>query len=497
MYKKQLIIIFLFLFFISYAQNEFITLWKPNASGTIDNSITFGGTGTSYTISWEEVGFPQHSGVMNSVTSNSSNPITISFGTSLNTNPLQAIYKLKVSNGSGLFYGFKAGTDSINPNANTELTEISQWGDIVWLQQFIAGFAGCPNLNVTAADTPNLTQINNLSQMFFNCSSLIGNNSFSNWNTNTITNMNSMFSRAKLFNQNIGTWNTANVTDFSGMFSYASAFNQNISGWNTAAGTNFSAMFKDAVAFNQPLNSWNTKNATNFRYVFSNAAAFNQPLNNWNTGKVTDFEYMFENAVSFNQPIGNWDVSKVNYFSGFNMFNGAILFNQDISTWNIKLQNFGWNSISFGFKNSGLSCTNYSNFLVALNNNPTWANSNITSGTIYATGLVYSTPQAIMARAQLVNKGFNIIGDSYNSGCFLSTAEVSVKPKTPAYPNPTTGAITVESTENETVYLYDITGKVIKNMTLNKGKNNIDLTGYPSGNYLLKGNSTFAKIIKK
>lgn len=59
MYKKQLVIIFLFLFFIANAQTEFITLWKPNINGTIDNSISFGGTGTDYTISWEEVGYPE------------------------------------------------------------------------------------------------------------------------------------------------------------------------------------------------------------------------------------------------------------------------------------------------------------------------------------------------------------------------------------------------------------------------------------------------------
>ncbi|CAI8798208.1 BspA family leucine-rich repeat surface protein [Chryseobacterium sp. IT-36CA2] len=497
MYKKQLIIIFLFLFFISYAQTEFITLWKPNANGTIDNSINFGGTGTSYTISWEEVGFPQHSGLMTSVTSNSNNPITISFGTSLNINPLQATYKLKVSNGNGLFYGFRANNGIMNPTGNQELIEISQWGNTTWLQQFDSGFANCPSLNVTATDTPDLTQINNLSQMFLNCSSLVGNNSFSYWNTNNITDMSSMFSRATLFNQNIGTWNTAKVTNFSSMFSFAASFNQNISAWNTISGTDFSSMFSDAVTFNQPLNSWNTKNATNFRYTFYNAVAFNQPLNNWNTSKATDFENMFKKATSFNQPIGNWDVSKVNYYAGFNMFEEALHFDQDISTWNIKLQNFSWGSIYFGFKNAGLSCTNYSKFLIALNNNPTWTSSTITAGTIDATGLIYSTPQAILARAQLINKGFNIIGDSYNSGCFLSTAEVSVKQKTSAYPNPTTGMITVESTENENAYLYDITGKIIKTVTLNKGKNSIDLTGYPSGNYLLKGNSTFAKIIKK
>lgn len=328
---------------------------------------------------------------------------------------------------------------------------------------------------------------------------MIGNDSFSHWNTSTITNMNNMFNRAVLFNQNIGSWNTAKVKDFSSMFSFASAFNQNISGWNTASGNTFTAMFKDAVAFNQPLNSWNTANVTNFRYTFSNATSFNQPLNNWNTGKSTSFEYMFENAVAFNQPIGNWNVSKVINSTGFNMFNGASHFDQDISTWNIQLQNFDANFISFGFKDSGLSCINYNKFLIALINNPTWATSTITGGNIYATGLNYSTSQAIMARAQLINKGFTIIGDSYNASCngSLSTVETSKQIKAQAYPNPTTGVINIESTASENVYLYDITGKIIKTISLNKGNNRIDLSEYPSGNYMLKSNTIFTKIIKK
>lgn len=497
MYKKQLVIIFLFLFFISYAQNEFITLWKPNISGTIDNSISFGGTGTNYTISWEEVGYPQHNGVL-SVTSNSTIFTTISFGTSLNPNPIQATYKVKASNGNGIFYGFKANA-SMNSGGNPELFEVSQWGDILWLQQFDQGFSNCPNLNVTATDVPNLTQINNVSKMFFNCPSLIGNSSFANWNTDNITNMNGMFSKAKLFNQPIGTWNTAKVTDFRDMFSYASSFNQNISAWNTSSGTNFISMFQDAIAFNQPLNSWNTSNATNFRYMFSNAKSFNQPLNNWNTSKVVSFDQMFTNASSFNQPIGNWDVSKIGGAYGFMMFNGASLFDQDLSTWNIKFQNVPSAYVYFGFNNSGLSCINYNKFLIALSNNPTLSNLGSAIGVIEAAGLTYSTPQAIMARAQLTNKGFTINGDTYNPSCNtnLSTSETSKQIKIPAYPNPTTGVITIESTTNENAYLYDITGKIIKNVILNKGNNRIDLTEYPSGNYLLKSNTIFTKIIKK
>jgi hypothetical protein len=208
---------------------------------------------------------------------------------------------------------------------------------------------------------------------------------------------------------------------------------------------------------------------------------------------------MFTNAESFNQPIGNWDVSRMNDAYGFMMFNGALHFDQDISTWNIKLQNIYSNSITFGLKNTALSCTNYNKFLIALSNNPTWSTSTVTSGSIDATGLTYSTPQAIMARAQLVNKGLNIVGDTYNVNCNanLSTIETSKQIKTAAYPNPTTGVINIETTANENVYLYDITGKLIKNITLNKGNNRIDLTEYPSGNYLLKGNTVSTKIIKK
>lgn len=497
MCKKQLIIIFLLLFCISYAQNEFTTIWKPNANGVIDHSIRFGGTGTDYTIYWHEVGYPEHNGMFDYVNSSSSEPLLIYFGPSFHPDPLQATYELKVSSGNGSFYGFRANTEIIPPGGNQELIELSQWGNTTWLQQFDRAFANCPNLNVTAADTPDLTQITSLSQMFLNCSSLTGHTSFSYWNPFRITDMSGMFSGATLFNQNIGNWDTAKVTNFSSMFSSASSFNQDISAWNTISGTDFSSMFADATAFNQPLNSWNTENATNFRYTFYNAEAFNQPLDNWNTGKVTDFEHMFENAVSFNQPIGNWDVSKVDYFAGFNMFAGASHFDQDISSWNIKLQNFSWNTIYFGLKNAGLSCTNYSNFLIALNNNPTWASSTITSGTIDATGLVYSTPQAMLARAQLISKGFNIIGDSYISGCFLSTREASPKTKTSAYPNPTTGVINVESSVDENVYLYDNNGNLIKNILFRKGKNTIDLTEYPSGDYIFKGDNFFNKITKQ
>jgi len=48
-----------------------------------------------------------------------------------------------------------------------------------------------------------------------------------------VTDMNSMFYKASVFNQPIGNWNTAAVTNMNAMFYYASAFsNQDLSSWN-------------------------------------------------------------------------------------------------------------------------------------------------------------------------------------------------------------------------------------------------------------------------
>lgn len=65
------------------------------------------------------------------------------------------------------------------------------------------------------------------------------------------------------------------------------------------------------------------------------------------------------------------------------------------------------------------------------------------------------------------------------------------------YPNPTTGVINVESSVDENVYLYDNNGSLIKNILFRKGKNTIDLTEYPSGDYIFKGDTFFNKITKQ
>ena len=64
-------------------------------------------------------------------------------------------------------------------------------------------FAGASNLGTVtgASDTPNLSSVTDMSQMFWNATS---------------------------FNQDIGGWDVSNVTTMSAMFNSDSAFNQDI-----------------------------------------------------------------------------------------------------------------------------------------------------------------------------------------------------------------------------------------------------------------------------
>ncbi|UWD35181.1 BspA family leucine-rich repeat surface protein [Mycoplasma cottewii] len=154
------------------------------------------------------------------------------------------------------------------------------------------------------------------------------------WDTSNVTNMSSMFSFARNFNQQLGNkFNTSNVTNMSFMFGYARNFNQPIN-FNTSNVTDMSEMFSEAKNFNQPIN-FNTSNVTNMSDMFNGARDFNQPIN-FNTSNVTNMSGMFRNCWNFNQPLNTWDVSNVNDMSG--MFQGAFEFNQNISSWDVKIK---------------------------------------------------------------------------------------------------------------------------------------------------------------
>ena len=209
-----------------------------------------------------------------------------------------------------------------------KLTEVAQWGTSSWSRM---RFWGAANMDVTATDLPSFVVGADLSYLFAECKSLVGNSTFNSWNTTNVTNMAAMFQNCSLFNQPIGLWDTSNVTNMTDMFRNAIAFNQPIGSWTTNNVTGMGGMFFGAAAFNQPLNSWNTGNVISMQYMFAFAPSFNQNLNSWSTGKVTSMAYMFTGAKAFNGAIGNWTTSSVTDMTA--MFQGAEVFNQSIGLW--------------------------------------------------------------------------------------------------------------------------------------------------------------------
>ena len=214
-----------------------------------------------------------------------------------------------------------------------KLLSITSFGDVI-LGNSSGVFWGCSNLNLSGVtDTPNLSSMNTLTAMFFQCTGITTVNNINLWDVSSITNMQSMFQAASNFNDDISSWDVSNVTNMFAMFDSASDFDQNIDSWDVSSVTNMSSMFANAINFNQNLNSWNVSGVTTFNSTFANATSFNGNISNWNVSNATNMTSFFSQAVSFNQNITSWDVSNVTNMSG--MFGGALAFNQNIDSWDV------------------------------------------------------------------------------------------------------------------------------------------------------------------
>jgi len=352
-----------------YVGTPFVTTWKTDnltPGSTADNQIKIStqGTGYNYNIDWGDG--TSDIGVTGDI-------IHTYATTTIKT------YTVSISGAFPRIY-FNAGSYD-----NAKLISVDQWGTNPW-QSMGYAFYGCANLVFNATDAPDLSQVLDMSYMFYDATNF--DSDISGWNVSTVTdmswmfgvtafnqningwdvssvtnmqgmffadavfnkdlnlwgnkvalvkNMSSMFYRARAFNGNITTWNVSSVTDMSFMFNEADVFNQDISAWTVSSVTNMRGMFSFALAFSQKIGGWDVSSVTNMSQMFSNAIAFNEDLSAWanKLSLVTNMSSMFEYAIIFDKPIGSWDVSNVTDMS--QMFYGASAFNQDLSAWGDKL----------------------------------------------------------------------------------------------------------------------------------------------------------------
>lgn len=555
---RKLIALLLFIVTIQVtkAQNEFITVWKPgnvqpyaydgipvNSTG---NQIWLPTEGINYQITWEEIGYPSHTGILSGVISGYH--ILVDFGTSLNPDPANATYRVKVESGSGSFHRIRFTDWDLFPVGNGIIGDshkillVEQWGETQWSSMRQA-FQGCNLMNITATDLPRLASVSDFSFMFTNCSSLTGNPTINDWNISSVTNLQSTFQGCFLFNQPVGNWDTSNVVNMGTTFLMAQKFNQPLAGWNTSNVETMTAMFNNAREFNQPIGNWDLSENLDCEFMFSNAWKFNQPIGNWNTSKVVEMNSMFSNAKVFNQNIGSWNTSEVLYMqnmffnaTAFNqnignwntskvtsmnqMFSNATSFNQNIGNWNTShvssmgnmfsnasafnqnLGNWNLNDLTFAsgmFSNSGMNCQNYDNTLIGWSQKPSTPNSIFLSP---VAPLAYSDPAAISARNYLITvKNWTISGDIYNGECHtvLGTSDAITQSEETIYPNPATDFIFVRNSEAKNFTIFDQSGRTVLKGMLNDGK--IDIRNLVSGNYILQlisdKNSRNLKLIKQ
>lgn len=232
----------------------FVTKWNTGTGDYINipaNTMAFPGQ-YNYEVSYQEVG----------------NPTINFYGT---------------FNGPTSITGLTAGTDyvvyiggdyphfsfsKLSLADRAMLLEVMHWGNIEWKSMSNA-FTSAVNMELTACDVPNLSEVTTMSGMFYNCTSLTGAYANWNWNLETITNMQSVFYQANVFNGDISVWDPVSAKTMASIFYDAFAFNQDISGWNVGSVENMNQAFRRARSFNYDLGCWDMGNVTSAVSMFS------------------------------------------------------------------------------------------------------------------------------------------------------------------------------------------------------------------------------------
>ncbi len=282
----------------------FVTTWKTTSPGE-SITIPVGGAPGTYTVDWGD----------GTVSAN----VT---GSQIHAYDAPGTHTVSISGNFEKIY--------LNGQPNAEkLQSIEQWGDVGWTSMNSA-FEGASKMVYRATDTPDLSAVTDMSEMFHDASSFDGD--ISGWDVSSVTDMQWMFHGASSFNQNLSSWDVSSVTDMSRMFSLAYNFNGDVSGWDVSSVTDMGTMFSQ-TPFDGDISGWDVSSVTDMHSMFSFAASFDGDVSGWDVSSVTDMHTMFSGARSFDGDISGWDVSSAT--NTFRMFFGASSFNQNLSSWDV------------------------------------------------------------------------------------------------------------------------------------------------------------------
>lgn len=219
---------------------EFITVWNTaimdidEASANNQIKLPLSEDGYNFTVNWGD-------GTTDTITSSDQEKVT-------HTYPEPGVYTVTILGTlpKMIFYE--------HPDRN-KIVEVKNWGNNKW-KDLEKMFYGCANLNMTAKDAPDMSELE---------IKVKRSPDFSDYDAKTLS---EMFRNAKTFNGNINHWDVSTINDFS-------------------------YMFKGAENFNQDLNNWDTSRAISMEYIFNGAKIFNKDIGSWDTSNVKTMVSMF------------------------------------------------------------------------------------------------------------------------------------------------------------------------------------------------------------
>jgi surface protein len=256
----------------------------------------------------------------------------------------------------GVFPHMSAGNGGEAISNAAKLKSIDVWGDLEW-KSMAYSFTYCSNMELNASDSPDVSQVTNMSAAFGLCYE-ITDPDLSGWDVSNVENMRYTFIEAVLFTGDVTQWDVSSVTDMTFMFSDALQFNGDINGWNVSNVIIMEGMFSDANTFNRDLNDWDVTSVKNMEFMFNGETHFNGNISSWDVSGVTSMFGMFSGNEGFNQNIGSWDIRNVDNISY--MFDGATEFDQNLATWDLSNVLTAENM----FTDSGMSVANYDDTLI-------------------------------------------------------------------------------------------------------------------------------------
>ena len=158
--------------------------------------------------------------------------------------------------------------------------------------RYFAGFDKMTSIDLSALDT---SEVTNMNEMFYECFSLTSLD-VSNFDTSKVVNMGGMFKECGITSLNLSGFNTSQVTNMSNMFfRCVNLKSLDVSNFDTSKVTNMSSMFNRCTSLTSlDLSSFDTSKVTNMIEMFHKCGKLTSlDVSNFDTSKVTRMDNIF------------------------------------------------------------------------------------------------------------------------------------------------------------------------------------------------------------